>query len=52
MKLVTISLKDAELKALLEIKNINNIGSLHKAIKIAIGEYIKRFMEKEGESHG
>ena len=51
MKLVTISLKDTELKALLEIKNTKGISSLHRAIKMAIGEYIKRFMENEGASH-
>jgi hypothetical protein len=48
MKQITISLRDAELKALLEIKDTKEISSLHKAVKIAIGEYIKRFMENEG----
>jgi hypothetical protein len=48
MKQLTISLKDAELKALLEIKNTKKISCLHRVIKMAIGEYIKRFMENEG----
>ena len=51
MKLVTISLKDAELKALLEIKDIKKISSLHKAIKMAIGEYIEHSKEKKGGNH-
>jgi hypothetical protein len=43
MKQVTISLKDAELKALLEIKNTKEISSLHRVIKMAIGAYINSF---------
>jgi hypothetical protein len=43
MKQVTISLKDAELKALLEIKDTKKISSLHKVIKMAIGQYINSF---------
>jgi hypothetical protein len=46
MKQVTISLKDAELKALLEIKDTKEISSLHKAIKMAITDFIKNFEVK------
>jgi len=46
MKQVTISLKDAELKALLEIKKTKEISSLHRAIKMAIADFIENFEVK------
>jgi len=46
MKQITISLRDAELKALLEIKKTKGISSLHKAVKMAIGEFIENFEVK------
>jgi len=46
MKQVTISLKDAELKALLKIKKTKEISSLHRAIKMAIADFIENFEVK------
>jgi hypothetical protein len=52
MKLITISLKDSELKALLEIMETSKIDCLHRVVKIAIEDFIKRFMEnREVQSH-
>lgn len=45
MKMITVSLKDVELRALLRIMEGQKIGSLHRVVKIAIEEYIKRFEE-------
>jgi len=45
--MITVSLKDAELKALSEIMQIRNIDCLHRAVKTAIEEYIKNFKESE-----
>jgi metal-responsive CopG/Arc/MetJ family transcriptional regulator len=43
MQLVTISLTDYELDALRKICELRNIKSRHRAIKIAIDEYIEDF---------
>ena len=43
MQQVTISLKDREVKALKKICKVRNISSRHRAIKIAIEEFIERF---------
>jgi metal-responsive CopG/Arc/MetJ family transcriptional regulator len=47
MKLITISLKDGEVKALKKICEVREITSRHRAIKIAINEYIERFNNTE-----
>ncbi|MEM3874049.1 MAG: hypothetical protein QXU45_02830 [Candidatus Bathyarchaeia archaeon] len=47
VKLITVSLKEDEHKALLEIMNVKNIKSLHAIVKIAINEFINHFKEKE-----
>jgi len=47
MKLITISLKDSEYKVLLEIMEVKGISNLHKAVKMAIAEFIKNFKENE-----
>jgi metal-responsive CopG/Arc/MetJ family transcriptional regulator len=43
MRLVSVSLKESEVKALKKICKVRNISSRHHAIKIAIEEYIERF---------
>lgn len=43
MRLVTVSLKENEVKAFKKICKVRNISSRHRAIKIAIEEYIERF---------
>ena len=48
MKLITVSLKDDELKALTEIMQTKNINCLHRVVKVAIEDFIKRFMENRG----
>jgi len=48
MKLITVSLKDSELKALSEIMKTVKIESLHRIVKIAINEYIEHFKQKKG----
>jgi hypothetical protein len=47
MRQITVSLKDSEYKALLEIMANQKISCLHKAVKIAIEDFIKRFMENK-----
>jgi hypothetical protein len=46
MKQITVSLKDSEHKALLEIMEINGINCLHKAVKMAIEDFIKHYAKK------
>lgn len=47
MKQITISLKDEELSDLLKIIEIRKISCLHRAVKIAIVEFVERFKENE-----
>jgi|YelNatPaOPRAMG01_1025707.scaffolds.fasta_scaffold07338_3 hypothetical protein len=47
MKQITVSLKDSEHKALLEIMEINGINCLHKAVKMAIEDFIKHYAKSE-----
>jgi metal-responsive CopG/Arc/MetJ family transcriptional regulator len=43
MRMMTLSLKDEEQRALERICEARQISSRHRAIKIAITEYIERF---------
>jgi predicted transcriptional regulator len=43
MRMMTLSLKDEEQRALERLCEVRQISSRHRAIKIAIAEYIERF---------
>jgi len=47
MRIISISLKEEEWKILHKIKQIRNIRSLHRTVKLAIEDYIKNFKNSE-----
>lgn len=47
MELMTLSLTDEEAKAIRNICEMRGISSRHRAVKIAIVEYIERFKKTE-----